>query len=1095
MFESDILTLTIAMKKLHPNASLQSRNWLGLLFSFGLIPAILHAQDSADDQEEVFELSPFSVDDSNNQGYRATQTLAGTRLRTNLGDVGASITVMTSEFMEDLGVNSFEEALIYTPSVDLTQSDNTDQNRAHGSQMRYGTGQSYSIRGFNTNAGNQSVSHDFFDGADSPDNYNLERVTLSLGPNALLIGVGNPQGVAITSTKRAHFGRDATSFRTQIDRHSSLRGSIDLNRILVEDKFAIRLNLLWDKQREFRRYAGKDQVRGTISMTYNPWENTTFRLNHEGYDIHRNIAPLKYTFDAGLMRWAAAGKPTVDFVHSNVAWNGTREYVDHLGNPIPVAPGVMDEDGFVDSEADFDPNDAISRIGGHSQIWIGGLDGVNAVWNSRFMGQVQNNTFDGITSPRFQDENPWEITGIPKDANLYGGTWDDPSSHERGRWTHAFWEQKLAENLFLEVAHNTTYHRRDYTPGWTGDIKVDVNRYTPDNQLNPGYLQYYGEDTNQQFREVDTDISETRATLSYELDLTENNSWLGKHSFSTLWSDKRFDNDEDLLRNFNIAAIGGGNGWNANPANGGYGMRSRTYFVDGNLPIVGDSNQILKHKDLLEGYGLTGVTAVESQPIQIERLMFLPARKNRAETESISAGWQGRWFGNKLITVVGYREDDVESFVATGTRTVTVPGAPAGATWFTPGSELPFNADPLLTASGITRTYSAVYHATEAVSLFYNESSNFLPVANATWVNALGQSPANGQGETQDYGVRFNLLNNRLHIGLTKFETTNNNEPRNANADAGGARATIDRLRNNYRDGTELLDAGGNLVGGHPYFADMANDGGYPIDTGAVSDTWNYVAEGYELSVTFNPSENWRIALSGNENVNQLGTHLAAMGEYMYNRDTKFEGLGTWRTFASELRKVEAGTVSSFFNLDPSLENHRIQAGNDALFIEQQTDSWEQNYLDDVALTGVTTAQNGKYAANFLATYTFADDSKLKGWSIGGNGRWRSANTIGYERFDVNGQPTGFIDVSRPVKGDEYTEFGMLLGYRTAIWNDKADLKLQLNVSNLFNETAPIRASARYDTRGVHGAVNELVPVGWNLRHPRNVTLTSTIGF
>ena len=94
-------------------------------------------------------------------------------MRTNLGDVGASITVMTAEFMEDLAANSFEDALIYTPSVDLTNADNTDQNRAHGSQMRYGTGQAYSIRGFNTNSGEQSISHDFFYGPDSPDNYNL----------------------------------------------------------------------------------------------------------------------------------------------------------------------------------------------------------------------------------------------------------------------------------------------------------------------------------------------------------------------------------------------------------------------------------------------------------------------------------------------------------------------------------------------------------------------------------------------------------------------------------------------------------------------------------------------------------------------------------------------------------------------------------------------------------------------------------------------------------------------------------------------------------------------------------------------------------
>ena len=112
-------------------------NSLGRFLVCGLImvATVFYAQE---DEDNVYDLSPFEVDAGSNNGYRATQTLAGTRMRTNLGDVGASITVMTAEFMEDLAANSFEDALIYTPSVDLTNADNTDQNRAHGSQMRRG---------------------------------------------------------------------------------------------------------------------------------------------------------------------------------------------------------------------------------------------------------------------------------------------------------------------------------------------------------------------------------------------------------------------------------------------------------------------------------------------------------------------------------------------------------------------------------------------------------------------------------------------------------------------------------------------------------------------------------------------------------------------------------------------------------------------------------------------------------------------------------------------------------------------------------------------------------------------------------------------
>jgi iron complex outermembrane receptor protein len=58
------------------------------------------AQDSEDD--EVFELSPFSVDTSGDQGWRASQTLTGSRTNQELKNVPLSVDALTSEFMEDL---------------------------------------------------------------------------------------------------------------------------------------------------------------------------------------------------------------------------------------------------------------------------------------------------------------------------------------------------------------------------------------------------------------------------------------------------------------------------------------------------------------------------------------------------------------------------------------------------------------------------------------------------------------------------------------------------------------------------------------------------------------------------------------------------------------------------------------------------------------------------------------------------------------------------------------------------------------------------------------------------------------------------------
>lgn len=59
-----------------------------------------------------------------------------------------------------------------------------------------------------------------------------------------------------------------------------------------------------------------------------------------------------------------------------------------------------------------------------------------------------------------------------------------------------------------------------------------------------------------------------------------------------------------------------------------------------------------------------------------------------------------------------------------------------------------------------------------------------------------------------------------------------------------------------------------------------------------MSDTSSFQAEGYELSVVFNSSPRWRVALTGSINENTQGTHLASRGRYL-NFATLYQGLAT----------------------------------------------------------------------------------------------------------------------------------------------------------------------------------------------------------
>lgn len=1079
-----------------PAATARSRPQALLWFTLSAASALAQSTTpkpaSSPAPGEAVVLSPFTVVSDTDTGYAATETLAGTRMRTDLRDIGASLTILTPEFMRDLAVNSFDKALLYTPSVDSVEGDNTDANRQSGTQMRYGTGQSFSIRGFVSNAGNQSISHDFFTALDVPDNYNTERTTLSLGPNSLLIGVGSPQGTAITSTKRALLNRRRTEVQFQGDRWQSSRVSFDHNQPILKGQLALRINALHDQQREFRKYEGKNQDRVTLGIVAKPFANTTVTINHENYNLGINTSSLVWGFNSNALQWVARGRPTINFVPAGQTWTATRPYVDANGNPVRAAAGVTTSDGFVHQKADFDPFGVINQQGANQPRYVVGLNLANPLINYRYQGQLAAAAFGGITSSNYQGKDPWNLLGISRDTNLNGGTWTEPSQRHHGDWDTILVEQKLAESLHLELGRNVAHQHWILDPNNFTSVDIDPNRYLPDGSLNPGFGVPYNDNGGLQWRNYDNKATENRATLTYQIDFTKKSGWmrwLGSHGFSGLWQDTLTLNQQELLRFFNVATVGlpASGGWSGDATAGVNVLGSRVYFLNGNVPTMPDMNYLHRNLGTIQGYGrYLGATANEAQPVNFKKQGFLNPIKGKFTNETWSGGWQGKWLGNRLVTVLGVRQDDTKSYGSATVRDVALPDIAGSASdplkrYFNTMYASPWNATPSIQAKGLSRTKGAVLHAFPWLSLTYSQSSNFLPVSNASWVDANGNSAPNSKGKTDDYGLRFSLLNGKLALSVNKFKTLADNQARNANATVGGTRAILGRLRDNYK------------TRGDSHFQDLSGPGGYPVDTGNVADTWSYVAEGYEMNLVFNPSRNWRMALSGSENVNQQGAHLLGIGQYLYT-DTKFQGLGTWRGFAAELNKVAAGQPSNAFDLDPTSSTARAQAQADALYITQQADAQEKVWKDDQALTGIVTARNGKHGFNGLVTRVFTE-GRLKGLSVGGNFRWRSAGTIGYQRLpDTLGRPRGVIDVSKPVSGEDFWDLGAMLAYERRVFNNIA-WRIQLNVQNLPNWRDPRLVKSDYDTNGIYGTSDVIVPVLWEVRRPRNFILTSTFTF
>jgi len=137
-----------------------------------------------EEEEEVFELSPFTVDSSTDEGYYASQSMAGGRLNNSLKDSGAAIQVITKEFMDDLGATGIEELLQYTTSSEVAgilgnftgANDGGEGETSTGGARREPDGTSR-IRGLAA----PDRTRNFFV-TDIPfDSYNTERIDINRG--------------------------------------------------------------------------------------------------------------------------------------------------------------------------------------------------------------------------------------------------------------------------------------------------------------------------------------------------------------------------------------------------------------------------------------------------------------------------------------------------------------------------------------------------------------------------------------------------------------------------------------------------------------------------------------------------------------------------------------------------------------------------------------------------------------------------------------------------------------------------------------------------------------------------------------------------
>lgn len=1055
-------------------------------------------------KDEPVELSPFVISTSQDVGYQATNTLAGTRLNTSLKDIGAAVSVYTQEFLEDINVSKLQDILTYTASTEgAGQNGNFSGVTGESSaEVRDDPASVNRVRAL----AQATRTRDFF-ATDIPgDGYNFDTLTISRGPNAVLAGVGNAGGIIDAAMRKATF-KDSYRFVSRYGSYDSHREELHVNKVIVPGRLAVRLDLLNDDknyrqqpayEKDRRLYAAA-QLRVLEPKRDSLLGRGTFRANVEtGHVDGVPPDPITPTFTVGnwfnslTPKWQwngalqqlqnAAGAPVTGTVAQTGIYQGFPLYSQWAliySNPTSGAAGIGIPDASLSNLQGFQGTIPAAAVGGPGGALRG--TGDPARINGR-PGYLRTHLVD------------------PKIFNFYDHLLTGVFDHRTQTFNASDFRYEqllLGGKAGFEAAYNyqTFTRRRDFPIPGSGDdegIFVDVNSVLsirtpqfPNGVPNPNFGRPFIS-TPDVFRDQ---MNRTRReswqlTAFFNHNFTRSDSrWikaLGRHSLSALVFKT---NIERFNRTY-------GSTWDPNgPLNpfaqnsgvlpGLFGAQVNGWFYLG--PSLASLNNVSEARlqpisaqrpQYGQSYTLriydsstrTFVTGT-AKPIRVLNRIV----DQREELNSSAFALQSHWFKDHVTTIVGWREDRDQ-----------------GASSLTPARLADGNLDesavrfqPSLTQGKRSWTKSVVARlpiklpGDTELRAFWNESGNFTPGGQRRniWNEEVG-SPA---AETAERGVSISTFHGKFFLRVNRFDTRIQNDAvsgvRNAFAyvsstinnlvqanlaglapsaygytTAGGASpyANFEQVARALYDTIPKRLRIGSDVNFNPRLAGTGAGLQWIPDsiTGLVS-TSDTRSTGTEFEAIVNPLPGWRVSFSLAEND-------------AVKADVARQDLAFANEWVANVRAKDNGALANG-------QRSPVQSATLGTFLAQYDAEHVTFIRTSAAQSGVSAAEIRKWRANVVTRYEF-QQGRLRGLSFGGALRWQDKVGIGYPNLSATPNTQYVPDIAHPLYGPTDTQVDLSLGYRnrfklrgaSVAWN------VGVNVRNLNarDRIIPIAANA-----------------------------------
>jgi len=197
--------------------------------------------------------------------YREQEISSAMKTPTPLIDTPQSVTVISAEQIRDQGLQQIADVLRYTPGA------SPGQGEGHRDQ--------FTIRGQNTTA------NLFIDGLRDDVQYfrplyNLERIEILKGANALAFGRGGGGGVVNRVTKTPEIGEAFAEAAVAADTFGEVSGRIDVNQS-ADDKTAFRLNAFAERLDNHRDEFGGERFAVNPTFAFALTDKTRVDLSYE----------------------------------------------------------------------------------------------------------------------------------------------------------------------------------------------------------------------------------------------------------------------------------------------------------------------------------------------------------------------------------------------------------------------------------------------------------------------------------------------------------------------------------------------------------------------------------------------------------------------------------------------------------------------------------------------------------------------------------------------------------------------------------------------------------------------------------------------